>query len=112
MDLRKPGVVVAVLLATGAFSLASGQDDAPRSGQAVFEAACAKCHTGGIAGFFSRAPALGDEKDWQALAPKGVDGLTATTIAGIGKMVARGGCDTCSDAEIRAAVAYMLDESR
>lgn len=112
MTLRKPGVAVALLLTFGAVSLASAQDKAPRSGQAVFEAACAGCHTGGIAGFFTRAPAVGDKADWQALIPKGVDGLTATTLSGIGKMAARGGCDTCSDAEIRAAVAYMLDNSK
>jgi cytochrome c5 len=44
--------------------------------------------------------------------PKGVDGLTGTTLSGIGKMAARGGCTSCSDAEIRAAVAYMLETSR
>jgi len=112
MHFRKSGVAVAVLLTFGAFSLASGQAKPPRSGQAVFEAACANCHTGGFGGFFSGAPAVGDKADWQALAPKGVDGLTATTIAGIGKMAARGACASCSDAEIRAAVAYMLENSK
>lgn len=112
MRFRKSGVAVAVLLTFGAFSLAIGQAKAPRSGQAVFEAACANCHTGGFGGFFSGAPAVGDKADWQALAPKGVDGLTATTLAGIGKMAARGGCTSCSDAEIRAAVAYMLETSK
>lgn len=112
MHFRKHAVSAAVLITLGAVTLASGQAKAPRSGQAVFEAACANCHTGGFGGFFSGAPALGDKADWRALAPKGVDGLTETTLAGIGKMAARGGCATCSDEEIRAAVAYMLDNSR
>ena len=112
MRFRKSGIAVVVLLTFGAFSFASGQAKAPRSGEAVFDAACANCHTGGIGGFFSGAPAVGDKADWQALAPKGVDGLTATTLTGIGKMAARGGCTACSDAEIRAAVAYMLEKSK
>lgn len=112
MHLRKSGLSVAVLLTFGAFSFASAQEKPPRSGEAVFNAACANCHTGGFGGFFSGAPAIGDKSDWQALTPKGVDGLTGTTIAGIGKMAARGGCTACSDAEIRAAVAYMLEKSK
>jgi cytochrome c5 len=78
----------------------------------VFNAACAKCHTGGIGGFFSGGPTVGKKSDWEALAPRGVDGLTGTTLSGIGKMAARGGCTTCTDAEIRAAVAYMLEKSQ
>ena len=112
MRFNKSGVAVAVLLTFGAFSFASGQGKAPRSGEAVFNDACANCHTGGIGGFFSGAPTVGKASDWQALAPKGVDGLTATTLAGIGKMAPRGGCTSCSDAEIRAAVAYMLENSK
>lgn len=116
MHLRNSGTALAtalaVALAFGSLSRAQAQDKVPRSGQAVFEAACSNCHSGGIGGFFSGAPAVGDKADWQPLLPKGLDGLTATTLSGIGKMVARGGCDTCTDAEIRAAVGYMLDKSR
>ncbi len=80
-----------------------------RSGEEVFDDSCAGCHTGGFAGFFGGAPELGDKDDWEALIPKGVDGLTASTITGIGKMAARGGCDDCLDEEIRAAVEYMFE---
>lgn len=112
MNFHKPGISVAIFLALGAFSSAGAQDKAPRSGEAVFNAACANCHTGGIGGFFSGAPAVGNKADWQALLPKGLDGLTATTLSGIGKMAPRGGCTACTDAEIRAAVAWMLDNSK
>ena len=112
MHIHKSGIAVALALTFGVLSPAHAQDNAPRSGQAVYEAACSKCHSGGIGGFFSGAPAVGDKTDWQPLLPKGLDGLTATTLSGIGKMVARGGCDTCTDAEIRAAVGYMLDKSK
>ncbi|RME04352.1 MAG: cytochrome c5 family protein, partial [Bacteroidetes bacterium] len=38
--------------------------------------------------------------------------MLANTLAGRGKMEPRGGCSDCSDAEIRAAVEYMLDQVR
>ena len=93
-------------------SMADSHESSARSGEEVFEANCANCHTGGFGGFFSGAPKVGDEDDWEALIPKGVDGLTATTIAGIGDMAARGACTVCSDEEIRAAVEYMLENSQ
>jgi len=80
------------------------------SGKTVFEASCANCHDSFIGGFISGAPAIDDADDWELLIPKGIDGLTGTTIAGIGEMAARGGCAECSDEEIRAAVEYMLEE--
>ena len=80
-----------------------------RTGAEVFEDDCAGCHSGGFAGFFGGAPDIEDADDWETLLPKGLDGLTATTLTGIGSMAARGGCDACSDAEIRAAVAHMLE---
>ena len=99
-------------LATTVIAMAASHSGGEPPGQAVFEASCANCHTGGFGGFFSGAPKVSDKDDWETLAPKGVDGLTATTIAGIGKMEARGGCTTCTDEEIRAAVAYMLEQSQ
>lgn len=83
-----------------------------RSGSAVYAADCAGCHSGGFIGFFNGAPEVGDGDDWVALTPKGVEGLTAATIGGIGKMAARGACSACSDAEIRAAVEFMLEQSQ
>jgi len=90
-------------------SIADDSESLARSGEEVFDESCAGCHTGGFAGFFGGAPELGDKDDWQALIPKGVDGLTKTTLAGIGSMAARGGCNDCLDEEVRAAVEYMLD---
>jgi len=98
--------------ASMAIALAGGHEAPAPSGKSVFETSCANCHTGGIGGFFSGAPDIGDKDDWETLTPKGLDALTATTIAGIGKMEARGACADCSDADIRAAVEYMLEQSK
>lgn len=99
-------------VAAMAIAIAGGHSSNELSGQAVYEANCANCHSGGFGGFFSGAPKVGDKKDWQELIPKGIDTLTANTITGIGKMAARGQCESCTDEEIRAAVEHMVAESQ
>jgi len=101
-----------LLVSVAPIAVAGGHSDAAPSGKVVFEASCANCHTGGFGGFFSGAPKVGDQADWAPLIVKGVDKLTANTLAGIGDMTARGGCESCTDEEIAAAVAYMVEQSR
>ena len=106
-------ILIALLgLTTTGIVVADSHSTPDRSGEEVFEANCANCHSGGIGGFFSGAPEVGDEDDWEPLIPKGVNGLTTTTLAGIGDMEARGACTTCTDEEIRASIEYMLEESQ
>ena len=101
-----------ICLALSSAAVGGGHSSTVASGKTVFETNCAKCHDSFIGGFTSGAPALGDQADWATLVPKGVDGLTETTIAGIGEMDARGACAECSDEEIRAAVEYILEQSK
>jgi len=102
-------IALAGLTAT-ALVVAESHSTPARSGEVVFDAHCANCHTGGIGGFFSGAPDVDDSDDWEELTPKGLDALTTRTISGIGDMVARGACAKCTDEELRAAVKHMLDE--
>jgi len=97
-----------ICLTMASATMAGGHSSTAASGQAVFETNCAKCHDSFLGRLSSGAPALGDKADWAPVVAKGVDGLTETTIAGIGEMEARGGCAECSDEEIRAAVEYLL----
>ncbi len=101
-----------VCLTVSSITMADEHSSSEASGQEVFESSCANCHDSFIGGFFSGAPAIGDKADWELLIPKGIDGLTQTTIAGIGEMGERGGCSECSDEEIRAAVEYILEQSQ
>jgi len=75
------------------------------AGEALYKQACAVCHVAGVAG----APKLGDRAAWAARLGLGVDGLTASVIKGKGAMPPKGGAGAASDAEIQAAVQYMLD---
>lgn len=73
------------------------------AGEALYKQACTACHAAGVAG----APKSGDKVAWAPRVGLGVDALTASVIKGKGIMPARGG-SAGSDAEIKAAVEYML----
>lgn len=87
-------------------SVASG----PRSGEDVYNGACMACHASGAAG----APKVGDVAAWSGRITKGMDALYAAGVNGVPGtgMIAKGGCMTCSDEEIYAAVDYMVDNSQ
>lgn len=77
-------------------------------GKAVYDSLCLACHAGGIAG----APKLDDNAAWtERIMAKGLDGLVATAIEGLGGMPPRGGNPTLTDEEIRQAIEYMLEEA-
>ena len=82
----------------------------PRSGEDVYNAACMACHTTGAGG----APKLGDVAAWADRIAKGNDALYASGINGVAGtgMIAKGGCMSCSDEEINAAVDFMVAGSK
>ncbi len=82
--------------------------DALADGQAVYTKACISCHKLGIAG----APKTGDKAAWKSLVASGVDQMTTNAINGKGKMPAKGGNSSLSDAEVRAAVEYMAEQAK
>ena len=73
-------------------------------GETVFEQACFSCHGTGFYG----APLIGDQYDWQERLARGESELITNTLQGLNSMPARGGCVQCSDAEIQAAVRYLI----
>ena len=83
-----------------------------RNGQQVYQATCIVCHGAGIAG----APKLDDKGQWATRIAKGVDTLYASAVNGVlgsaGAMPARGGNPALSNAEVRAAVDYMVARSK
>ena len=85
---------------------------APLSGPQVFNQACNACHGPGING----APKLGDKADWAPRIAQGVATLNKHALEGYqgkkGVMPAKGGFVNLSDAEVTAAVEYMLSQAR
>lgn len=81
-------------------------------GEDVFRKACRACHELGIAG----APKLGDAADWGPRIAQGTDVLYQHSLKGFtgkkGVMPAKGGFTTLSDAEVTAAVDYMVSRAQ
>jgi cytochrome c5 len=83
-----------------------------RNGQQIYQTTCVACHDAGIAG----APKLGDKSQWAKHIAKGVDALYASAVNGVqgsaGAMPPKGGNPALSNAEIKAAVDYMVARSK
>ncbi|MHB1121982.1 MAG: c-type cytochrome [Ramlibacter sp.] len=82
------------------------------AGKSVFNKTCALCHAAGVAG----APKPGDKADWGPRIAQGNDVLYKHAIEGFtgakGQMPPRGGASSLTDDEVKAAVNYMVDQSR
>lgn len=85
---------------------------APLSGPQVFNQACNACHGAGIGG----APKSGDKAAWAPRIAQGADTLHKHALEGFqgkaGYMPPKGGWVNLSDAEIMAAVDYMVGQSK
>ncbi|MBK1851150.1 cytochrome c5 family protein [Marinobacter sp. 1-4A] len=80
----------------------------PRSGSEVYDAVCMACHTTGAAG----APVIGNASDWAPRIDQGMETLINHAINGFNAMPAKGGCASCPDEEIQAAVEHIVAESK
>jgi cytochrome c5 len=77
-------------------------------GEGVYKAGCAACHSAGIAG----APKSGDKAAWAPRIAQGKPTLYEHAIKGYqgkaGVMPAKGGNSALADADVQAAVDYMV----
>ena len=98
-----PAAVVAVVATTAATTAKADASAVP----ALYTQVCAVCHVAGVAG----APKFGDKAAWAPRVALGVDALTASVIKGKNAMPPRGG-SAGSDADIKTAVAYMVNAAK
>lgn len=85
----------------------AGNSAQPRSGEQVYQRACAACHVPGRSG----APRSVEDfrSHWLLrLEQVGYDGLLAITEQGQRRMPPRGNCFDCSDQELSRALTHML----
>jgi cytochrome c5 len=73
-------------------------------GKKVYDATCTACHASGIAG----APKFGDKAAWAPHLQGGVPHLYETALKGKGAMPPKGGNANLTEAELKAAVDYMV----
>jgi cytochrome c5 len=76
------------------------------SGENLVKAHCQNCHAEGKDG----APQVGKMADWQPRLQKGVDNLVQSAVRGHKAMPARSGMNHLSDADLKAAVTYMVTQ--
>ncbi|MBL8512821.1 MAG: cytochrome c5 family protein [Betaproteobacteria bacterium] len=93
-----PAMVAAVIPPAGAPVAAAG------GGEGTYKTACTACHGAGIAG----APKTGDKGAWGARVAKGKPALYQSALKGLNAMPAKGGQTALPDADVKAAVDYML----
>lgn len=77
-------------------------------GKSVYDASCAACHAAGVAG----APKVGDKAAWAPRLKTGTDALYASSIKGKNAMPPKGGNLALADADVKAAVDYMVGQSK
>lgn len=77
-------------------------------GESTFKSTCVACHGAGVAG----APKFGDKAAWAPHIAKGLPTLYKHALHGFsgkaGYMPAKGGNPSLSDADVKAAVRYMV----
>ncbi len=102
-----------LMIATAAtVALMASVTTAQADGQKIYQTACFACHGTGAAG----APKVGDKAEWAPRIAQGIETLDKHAIKGFkgkkGVMPAKGGRSDMSDADIIAAVAYMVEHSK
>ena len=84
----------------------------PDTGKATFEKTCQVCHAAGVAG----APKVGDKADWGPRIAQGKDTLYTHALQGFtgkkGMMPPKGGNTALADADVKAAVDYMVAQAK
>ena len=90
-------------------SVSTAQADA---GKKTYQTACMACHGPGIAG----APKFGDKAAWKDRVTKDIATLEMHALKGFkgktGMMPPKGGRMDMSDADVKAAVVYMVNGSK
>jgi cytochrome c5 len=82
---------------------AAARGDAGK-GKATYEAACTVCHAAGVAG----APKAGDKAAWAPRLKTGMDALYTASLKGKNAMPPKGGNLSLPDADVKAAVDYLV----
>jgi cytochrome c5 len=77
-------------------------------GKKTYDAACAMCHAAGVVG----APKTGDKAAWKPRIAQGKDVLYGSAIKGKNLMPPKGGAVSLPDADIKAAVDYLVNQAR
>ena len=79
-----------------------------RDGETIYNTVCTACHAAGLAG----APKTGDKAAWAPRMAAGFDAMLKNASNGKGAMPAKGGAADLTDAELKAAVEYLVGKAK
>ena len=98
------------VVADAGSAAAAETETAPEATSAVsiYTTKCLACHAAGVAG----APKLGDTDAWAPRIAKGMETMVSNAITGLNAMPPKGTCMSCSDADIKMTVEYMVEQSQ
>jgi cytochrome c5 len=85
-------------------SAAPAASGAKPDGKKIYDSGCIACHGAGVAG----APKFGDKPAWAPRIATGMEALYTASIKGKGVMPPKGGNPSLSDADVKAAVDFMV----
>ncbi|ERI26538.1 cytochrome C, partial [Burkholderia cenocepacia BC7] len=81
--------------------------DAATAGKALYASTCQACHAAGVLG----APKFGSKEDWAPRLKDSMDTVYNYALHGKGAMPPKGGSNA-SDADVKAAVDYMVNAAK
>ncbi|WP_322103823.1 c-type cytochrome [Paraburkholderia sp. J41] len=90
-----------------ASSAPAASADASQAGKALYTQVCQACHAAGVLG----APKFGNKADWAPRLKDPMDTIYNYALHGKGQMPPKGG-STASDADVKAAVDYMVSAAK
>ncbi|MCA3867985.1 MAG: cytochrome c5 family protein, partial [Burkholderia sp.] len=96
--------IAAIPKAGEAPAAAPASADAATAGKALYSSTCVACHGAGVLG----APKFGSKEDWAPRLKDSMDTVYNYALHGKGAMPPKGG-STASDADVKAAVDYMVN---
>ncbi len=79
----------------------------PGAGKKLYDTVCMACHAAGIAG----APKTGDKAAWKPRIATGKEALYNSALHGKNAMPPKGG-SSAADADVKAAVDYMVSQAK
>ena len=101
-----------LMVAASALMVFAAVNVQANEGQTTYQQACFACHGTGAAG----APKTGDKAAWKSRIAQGADKLNEHALKGFkgktGFMPAKGGRSDLSDDAVKAAVQFMVDQSK
>ena len=103
-----PAVALPAMPALAAAAPASSAAPSAGNGKTIYDATCTVCHTTGVAG----SPKIGDKALWAPRIQSGMEALYASAIKGKNAMPPKGGNMSLADADVKAAVDYLVSQSK